>query len=334
MGDMIFFIPPVLETIKRVYPDCHITFVTAWGFKDTKGRWGKRNQDGFCLALMMSSPHIDQLVHYHDTKLSLDGSLCQEEGRSFPTWNQAYYATQKNSGEYDDVFELDMGIGHTENPLERMYDAVGLPDEEYSNYQLYLTEADKAVAAQVMQNLPHPRIVLLEGLEGTTTRGWDPGKLPALTAAITAHYGVAPIWFGGKHTREWRGRSLTLRENIATLLYADVAIGVLSGPLHFAAAVGLPTITLYADAPLHRTAPAYFLNRYVTAPKRKHRTILGPSGSKVTLLKHDGPSPNLTTVEAAAQGGINWRKPGKQATKTGLAVITVSEVCAVLQDVL
>src|SRR3989344_7091066 len=98
MGDLTFFIPPVLATLKKVYPGCHITFMTAWGFKDTRGRWGKRNQDGFCIALMLSSPHIDQLIHYHDSALALDGSLCREEGRRIPTWSKTYYEQQKRDG--------------------------------------------------------------------------------------------------------------------------------------------------------------------------------------------------------------------------------------------
>src|SRR5689334_22073246 len=125
MGDMIFFVPPVLASLKKHYPQCHITFVPAWGLKDKKGRWGKRNQGGFCIELMMTNPHIDQLVHYHATALALDGSICVEEGQHFPTWNKEYYERQKYSGGYDAVYELDFGIGTEDNPMERMYQAVG-----------------------------------------------------------------------------------------------------------------------------------------------------------------------------------------------------------------
>lgn len=344
MGDMVFFVPPVLETLKKKYPDCHITFVTAWGFKVNKRKfplfskkayWGERNQSGFSIALMMHDPNIDQLVHWHDTALSLEGAICVEEGTSFPTWNAEYYEQQKASGEYDGVYELDIGIGHHDNPMERMYEVVGLPEETYSNYKLYLTEEDKAVGKAVMEAYPQPRIVLLEGLEGTTTRGWDPGKIPALEAAIEKGYGTKPIWFGGKYTPAYEGRPLTLRENIATLLYCDVAIGVLSGPLHFAAAVGCPTITLYGDMYLHRTAPAYFLNEYITDPGKHHRTIVGPTNwNNLKMLKDDTTFINLTPVEQKVQGYEGWQRPGRQATKSCLAVITADEIIAVLSEVL
>src|SRR5688572_18986093 len=105
LGDMTFFVPPVLESLKKHYPGCHITFITSWGVKDRRGRWGKRNQGGHSLHLLITKPHIDQLVHWHDTALSLEGTICHEDGRSFPTWSRDYYEEQKASGKYDGVFE-------------------------------------------------------------------------------------------------------------------------------------------------------------------------------------------------------------------------------------
>ncbi|MGH9857222.1 MAG: glycosyltransferase family 9 protein, partial [Acidobacteriota bacterium] len=279
-------------------------------------------------------PHIDQLVHWHDTVTSLTGEMCREEGYSFPTWSAAYYQQQKQSGNYDGVYELDFGISAVDNPIQRMYEAVGLPEETYSNYQIYLTNADKAVAESVLRSYPKPRIVLLEGIEGTTTRGWDPGKVSALEQAIKREYGVEPIWFGGTYTPFFEGRPLTLRENIATLAFCDVGIGVMSGPMHFAAAVGLPTITLFCDQPLHRAAPAYFLNQYRKNSKELHRTLLGPTNPNMKFLKEGTTQANLTPEEWKSQRYRNWTSPGRQATKSCLAVITVDEVMMVLREAL
>ncbi len=338
MGDLVFFTPPILESLKNAYPDSHITFVTAWGFK-RKMRfggegWGKRNQGGFCISLMMTNPHIDQLVHFHDIKTDLMGDTCVEEGVSFPTWSRAYYEQEKESGAYDGVFELDVGIRQDENPLEHLYAVAGMPEQTYTNYKLYFTQKDRDVARYVMESFPHPRIALLEGIEGATTRGWDPGKIPALEHAIERAYGVAPIWFGSKHVREYYGRPLTLRENIATLAECDLAIGVLSGPLHFAAAVGIPTLTLFCDQPLHRAAPAYFLNAYIDDEAKKHRTLLGPSGATYGFLKEGSTKINLTEQEWKHQGYRDWSSPGKQSTKSCLSVITVDEVMEVVKDII
>jgi hypothetical protein len=334
IGDLIFFIPPIVASLKKHYPDCHITVVTAWGFKEKNRWWGRRNQDGFCIAALAADPHIDQLVHWHDTALSLEQTICCEEGRCFPTWNKKYFEQQKKSGIYDGVFELDFGIKVTDNPMERLYKAVGLPHEHNSYYRLYFTAQDRAVASAVMRYRAHPRIVLLEGLNSEATRGWDPNKIPALEAAIKQHYGIAPIWFGSRFVPDYQGRRLTLRQNIATLTHCDVAIGVLSGPLHMAAAAGIPTLTLYCDHPLHRAAPAYFLNRFITDPRRRHRTLLGPSPTPMRLFKTDTPCSNLIPAEQATQGFRHWLKPGRQATKSCLSVITVDEIMMVLTQML
>ncbi len=342
MGDAVFFLPPILSALKEEYPDSHITLVVAWGFKERRRHllrpwkkydfWGNRNQSGFSIHLFLTNPHVDQLIHWHDTTTDLAGTLCQEDGHTIPTWSSAYYEQQKSSGEYDEVFELDMGITHTENPLKKLFAVIKLPNRYRSGYKLYFTESDRQVAAEVMKNMPSPRIVLLEGLEGRTTRGWDPAKVSQLEKAIASTYGTPPIWFGGRYTPLYQGRLLTLRENVATLLYCDAAIGVLSGPLHFAVAAGLPTITLYADQPIHRTAPGYFLNRYIADPAKRHRTILGPTNSQPEFLKQDTPSKNLTPAEVGSQKSMSWLEPGRQSTKTPLAAITVGEVMAVLAD--
>lgn len=335
MGDLVFFVPPVLETLKNKYPGCHITFVTAWGLKEPiTEKWGKRNQGGFEISLMMTNPHIDQLVHWHDTALSLAGDICTEEGQHFPTWNAQYYQNQKESGNYDQVLELDMGVSHDGNPMEEIYAAIGMPDETFTDYKIYLSDKDREVAAAVMKNLPKPRIVLLEGLDGPTTRGWDTGKVKQLEKKIEDEYGVAPLWFGAKYIPELEGRSLTLRENIATLEHCDIGIGVLSGPLHFAAAVGLPTITLYADQMLDRAAPAFFLNEYVNRKKRLHHTILGAYPAESTFLKGEDVPKNLTPAEKRKQNWTSWQGPGRQDTKAGLAVIAVNEIMQVLKHAL
>lgn len=333
MGDLVFIVPPVLAGLKEKYPGCHITFVTAWGYKDQRGRWGKRNQGGFSLHLMMTNPHIDQLVHWHDTKLSLNGQLCREDGRLYPTWSRSYYDQQTKSGYYDGVFELDFGLTVDDNPLQRLFAATGLPPHTPTTYRLYFTESDLVAAQAVMARAPRPRIVLLEGLAGHSTRGWDPGKIPALQQAIATIFGVPPLWFGQEFTSDYQGQPLSLRANIATLTCADVGIGVMSGPLHFAAAAGLPTLTLFGDQPLHRAAPAYFLNASLP-PRRRHRTLLAPATMPFRFLKSPFLEPALTPTEKMGQRYHHWTRPGRQATKSCLAALNVNEIMLVLQDML
>ncbi|HBE89834.1 MAG TPA: hypothetical protein DDW41_01365 [Candidatus Andersenbacteria bacterium] len=342
MGDMIFIVPPVLSALKKTYPHCHITFVTSWGYKHTAGLlppfnqtiWGQRNQSGHSLHLIMTNPHIDQLVHWHDKKLSLNNRLCREDERSFPTWSKAYYEQQVKSGTYDKVIELDFGLSATDNPITRAFQLSGLSLNNPLNYQIYFTDSDLQKAEALTAKFPQPRIVLLESLAHPSTRGWDPAKGKQLTAAIVKEYDVEPIWFGAKFNHFFLGQPLSLRENIATLRFCTVGIGVLSGPLHFAAAAGLPTITLYCDHPLRRAAPAFFQNPTLPDTAVKHRTILGPHRFPMTILKGGTASLSLTPAELATQNFTHWSNPGRQSTKSGLAVITVDEVMTVLNDML
>ncbi|PIT98554.1 MAG: hypothetical protein COT71_00045 [Candidatus Andersenbacteria bacterium CG10_big_fil_rev_8_21_14_0_10_54_11] len=336
MGDLVILAPPVLANLKQLYPDAHITFVTAWGYKDNgrcrAGRnsnqgWGRRSMGGHGIHLMMTNPHIDQLVHWHDTKLSLTNNICREDGQTFPTWNSAYWEQEKKSGKYDRVIELDIGLTAEDNPLPALFTAAGLPPDSPMAYRLYFSERDREVAAAVMAAAPRPRLFFLETVAGLTTRSWDPDKVKQLEVAVEKYYGVPPLWFGAAHTPLYRGRPLTLRENIALLEHGDVGIGVLSGPLHFAVAAGLPTLTLYCDHTIERAAPAYFCGT-------QHRTLLGPSPDTLQLHKYLDNVPHLTPRELFVQNFISWQKPGRQATKSCLAAITVDEVMRVLADML
>jgi hypothetical protein len=334
MGDMVFLVPPALTTLKKIYPQSQITFITAWGYKDKKGRWGQRSLGGHCLALSMTNPHIDHLIHWHDTKLSLSKNICQEEGHKFPTWSQPYYEQIKQSPDYDLDYELDFGINTQDNPIKKMYELMDIPDENFSNYQLYFSDQDLAIAQKVISSVPRPRLVLLESLLGATTRSWDPNKAPALHEKIKQQFKVEPLYFGSRFVPHYQGAPLTLRQNIALLKFCDVAIGTMSGPLHFAAACGLPTITLYCDAPLHRAAPAYFLNKYIDDKQSKHRTIIGPSPTPYRQLKNPLTCDNLTPQEISQQVYKSWSEPGQSSKKSCLAVITVDEIMSVLSDMI
>jgi hypothetical protein len=333
MGDMVLIVPAVVAALKKKHPTSNITFITSWGYKDKKGFWGSRNQSGHSLHLIMTNPSIDQVVHWHDTKLSLDNQICNEDGVSFPTWSKDYYEKQKKSGEFDQVIELDFGIHIDDNPLERAFELAQVDKHSSTFHQIYLTDKDKEVAKFVIDDFPKPRVVLAESLHGITTRNWDTGKTAFLEESIRSKYNVEPIWFGAK-TPLYQGRSLTLRENIATLTFCDVFICVLSGPAHFAAAVGLPTLTLFCDHPLHRATPAYFLNTYIKDPKKKHRTLLGPTGPVMNLLKPSEPYQCLTPAQVKKQKFNSWSKPGRQSTKSCLSVLTVDEVMLVLSDMI
>lgn len=332
MGDHLFLVSPLLEVLTRRFPSAEVTLVTAWGYKDAHGRWGKRNQDGYCIALMKEHPHVDHLVHWHDSKRSLTGDICVEEGVRFPTWDPAWYERVKP--DYDMALELDFGLSVFDNPLTRVYELAGLSGETYGRYPFYASPSDWRIGRAVAETLPRPRVLLLEGLNGKTMRGWDPAKVTELEEGLKKSYGITPSWFGAFSPRSFSGRQLTLREHIAFAGSCDLAVGVSGGPLHFAAAAGTQTICLYGGQPLHRSAPSYFLNPHIQDTTRHHITIEGPTCDEPCFLKRDRPCRNLSPEEARASGFQSWREPGRQSDKSCVATIPVSTVLAAVGDAL
>lgn len=326
LGDHLFLVGALLEGIANAWPDAEVTLATAWGYKDHRGHWGKRNQDGYCIALMKENPHIDHLVHWSDFACALDGRICVEEGRRLPTWNRSLFDLRR--GDYDLAVELEFGLEIEDNPLERMAAAVGLPDVPLGPYPFYGTPEDWAVGKTVAERFPRPRVALLEGLDGTTMRGWDPQKARLLEERLAGNLGVPPLPWGGRFVPLHRGRPLTLRENIAFLGHCNLAIGVLGAPLHFAAAAGIPTICLYGAQPYARAAPGFFLNAAIADPSRRHATIFGPTCDEPCLLKRTIPCKNLRGGDRTTTGFENWQRPGRQSDKSCLAVIPVETVFA------
>lgn len=331
MGDHLFLVGALLEGIARMWPEAEVTLVSTWGYKDANGRWGKRNQDGYCIAVMKENPHIDHLVHWSDDDCALDGSMCVEEGARLPTWNRAHFERVQSA--YDVVAELEFGLGIEENPLERITAAIGLPHLGIGPYPFYGSAQDDKVGRQTADRFPHPRVVFLEGLNGTTMRGWDPSK----AAVLAEHFeraGISPLWWGASFTPLYRGQRLTLRENISFLGQCDLAIGVLGAPMHFATAVGTQTICLYGGQAYARAAPGFFVNPSIADRSRHHLTIFGPTCDEPCILKRELPCKNLHGEARMTTGFRSWQLPGRQHDKSCLATIDVDTVFATARGAL
>lgn len=325
MGDHLFLVGALLEGVGRAWPDAAVTLVTAWGYKDERGHWGKRNQDGYCISLMKENPYVHQLVHWSDFGPSLNARICHEEEMTFPTWDRDHF--ERVRARYDVVAELEIGLTSEENPLERMSTTVGLPDLRLGPYPFYGTARDWDVGCAVAATYPRPRVVLLEGLNSPTMRGWDPFKTSLLETRLRAH-GIPPIWWGAAFTPLYRGRRLTLRENIAFLGSCDLAVGVLGAPMHFAAAAGTKTICLYGAQAYGRAAPAFAFNPFRDDPRSHHVTIFGPTCDEPCLLKRTIPCKNLRGERRTTTGFLDWQRPGRQEDKSCLAEIPVDTVFA------
>jgi len=328
LGDSIFFLPPIIHTYRKKYPQAQITLLIAWGPRDKEGCFHSRGFDGFTLNLMMTNPEIDELAHYSDRKQSLRKEICIEEGVRFATWNKTIL--EKKKKEYDLFFEADLGVPHIDDPLQFLYKKYHLKSD-FTNYKIYTTQSDKLIVDQIIKNYSCPRILICEGIEAETMRGWSREQTEELIKKIKKELGVSPVWFGSKNILDYFGKKINIRQSAEFASRFDIAIGVLSATMHICAGVGVQTITLYGGMPKKRGAPEYFLNKYIKDQNKRHVTIMAPEcDTHCFLKKENGPcvlSPNNSLWQS-------WQKPGNQKIKNCLVKISVEDVFRILKNIL
>lgn len=129
-------------------------------------------------------------------------------------------------------------------------------------FNFHVTEADRCSVAQML-----PRdvryAVLLPGTNWPTKR-WPVENFAAAVGPLKERYGLATVVAGGDDVRSLAGQipgaiDLTgrtnLRELVALLEGASLVIANDSGPMHIAAALGRPLVTLFGPTNPDRTGP-------------------------------------------------------------------------------
>lgn len=350
IGDFVFLVPPIIEILKNRYPNCHITVVTAWGMswknsftfakkipfiKRNKCRFfGNRNQGGYCISLIAQNPYVNEIVHWHNTQLSLDKKVCIEDNVSYVTWNSEYFKKIKQSGEYDKIYEIDkIGLDRRGNPIKKVLKTLGEEESDFSHYRIYTSVIDQRKISDIIKDYPHPRILICEGIEKKATRSWTKEKVDMLIKLIKNEFKVDPIWFGSKEIPEYFYQPLSLREQVEFARQCDIAIGIISAPLHLAASAGLQTITLFGNFSLERAEIAYHLNKYVKNENEKHITIYA-NDCKENPCYIKPAYPCRKIVDLKNQSWKSWSEPGRQETKSCIARISVEEVFETLKKAL
>jgi ADP-heptose:LPS heptosyltransferase len=131
--------------------------------------------------------------------------------------------------------------------------------EAISPAQLHLTPKERSVAAERLVDLRRPLAFLLPDA-GMEVKRWPEESWGSLGRTLREHHGaniVVPVGSDpeqaervvrlvGERARVWpRG---TLRELAAALSFADLAVGADTGPARIAAALGVPTVTLFGPS--------------------------------------------------------------------------------------
>ncbi|HWV46110.1 MAG TPA: glycosyltransferase family 9 protein [Nitrospira sp.] len=140
-----------------------------------------------------------------------------------------------------------------------MLKGLGLRPQPTRPPVLTLTEAERAAGASQWSGLPRPRVVIHPG--GVSARRWRLEQYRDLVVTLTDRgYGV--VLTGSDQERTEFGKSLpmstalpagvvdlmghlSLRELMSVIANAHVVVSGATGPAHLAAALGIPTLTLF-----------------------------------------------------------------------------------------
>jgi ADP-heptose:LPS heptosyltransferase len=219
------------EPLKRKYPGACLTYVTG------------------CRALCETNPFIDCVI---EKSLSV-----QREYLDF--WLMRT--------RYAHAYHLHHWLPRP-NMLQDFMAQCGLPRRNVP-VRLYLTDADRRLAAAFLEGLhsdPARRIV---AIQGDFDRKWDREAFRELRERLSRVFNVVPIGTGmcvGE-------RTLNLREAAAVIERCGIFVGGISGLLHAAAAVGVPTVATPNAFDPRWDMPEFYQNEFIEDPTRRHETV-------------------------------------------------------------
>ncbi|MGQ0766131.1 MAG: glycosyltransferase family 9 protein [Gemmatimonadota bacterium] len=144
------------------------------------------------------------------------------------------------------------------NERRRLLAMLGVPTSS-SPPRLYLTDAERAAAAERFRALDLPRgrpVIGMSLTAGTRRRDWGAERWAQVSRQL-ADLGCAPVVFSGQGEDhllsafvDAGGRAMVLscglRELLPLLEFCRVFLSADSGPAHFAATLGVSTVTIYS----------------------------------------------------------------------------------------
>lgn len=171
--------------------------------------------------------------------------------------------------------------------------------------ELRLTDDERAEGRSLLGESGGRVAAICPGADTEIGR-WPAERFAELGARLSSEHGITPVYIMGPHEIElgeavaawWRARDLAepataVTDNVRTLagafVAADIVVANGDGPVHFAAAVGAPSVFVYGPTPVERRHP----------PGDRHRAVAGD----VACRPCDSPTcgaPSLACMEAVS----------------------------------
>jgi heptosyltransferase-1 len=184
---------------------------------------------------------------------------------------------------------------HAVDRYLKVADALGCGRQPVEFY-FGTTDSDRAYVADLLRDVG-PFAAMLPGTNWQTKR-WPIENFAALVAPLREHYGLATVIAGGSDVidlaRQIPGAKsaagkTSLRELTALLERASLVIANDSGPMHIAAALGRPLVTMFGPT-----------NPVRTGPYRRQETV----------LRLDIPCSPCYSRTCSHQSCLRWLTPG------------------------
>ena len=262
LGDIVLT-TPAIRAVRAHFPDAYIAMLVA-----------KQSAE-----ILRENPHLDEIITFDRLAKNKDTgemlriirhlrerkfTMAIDFQRKFRTEMLMYFsgATERiGKGRFCTVRVHEQGNKHATAHYFDMLHAAGIPAED-QRLELFLSEFEQLDAAQRFDTAGVADGGLKVGLfpgAGWKLREWMPERFAAIGDRLVEHFNANVLIFGGPKEAElvqtvanlmnapaipFAG-NLQVRELAACLEKCDLFLTNDTGPMHIAAAVGTPTVSLF-----------------------------------------------------------------------------------------
>ena len=280
LGDVVLT-TPAIRAVRAHFPDAYIAMLVA-----------KQSADA-----LHENPHLNEIITYDRLAKDKDTgemlriirqlrkrkfTLAIDLQRKFRTQILMYFsgaAERVGKGRLCTIRVQEQGHKHATAHYFDLLHAVGIPAED-QQLELFLAESERSNAAKRLDTAGVSKMTLNVGLfpgAGWKLREWMPERFAAIGDRLVAQFNANVLVFGGPKESElvqtvvnlmdapaipFAG-NLEIRQLAACIEQCDLFLTNDTGPMHIAAAVGTPTVSLFGPGNHIRFQPIGALHQII-----------------------------------------------------------------------
>ena len=280
LGDIVLT-TPAIRAVRAHFADAYIAMLV-----------GKQSAD-----VLRENPHLDEIITFDRLAKNKDThemlrtarvlrerkfTLAIDLQRKFRTELLMYFsgaAARVGKGKLCNVRVPERGNKHATAHYFDLLHAVGIPAED-QKLELFLAEPERVDASQRFDaagvTQPGLKVGVFPGA-GWKLREWMPDRFAAIGDRLVRHFNAEVLIFGGQKEAELVYRvanlmaaravpfagNLQVRELAACIEKCDLFLTNDTGPMHIAAAVGTPTVSLFGPGNHIRFQPLGGLHQII-----------------------------------------------------------------------